>query len=116
MTWQPIETAPKDGTEILAYYPSCQNEPCIRVVSWWGGYECETCGARALEGWGGDKPYDFGRWQPTHWMPLPPFPDDRATRFAFYKPKRDRRDYMREYMRRKRAAVSTGETIAASTP
>ena len=63
--WQPIETAPKDGSDILL--GGCQHGPAIRVASWGNGrylgpkkgYERDWC----------DGPqYGFA---PTHWMPLP---------------------------------------------
>lgn len=52
-TWQPIETAPKDGRKVLTY----QHDAGIRVAHceggewWWCSYEY-TC-------------------EPSHWMPLP---------------------------------------------
>lgn len=60
MIWQPIETAPKDGTVVLGcntsdddYFPySMRWEP--------------TCG------WG-DPKWD-GQYNPTHWMLLMPAP------------------------------------------
>lgn len=63
--WQPIETAPKDGTAILAYTAEGQCE-----VSWlhgeWLQSPCystyDGCGAAVL------------LCPPTHWMPLPPEP------------------------------------------
>lgn len=62
MKWQPIETAPKDGTPIICFHPSdgFSDEMSIDVL-WW----------------------DMGAWlynaepvadQPTHWMPLPAAP------------------------------------------
>ena len=52
MEWQPIETAPKDGTQILA-----SNRYSIWVAQW----------LPALEVWHG-----MGFCiEPTHWMPLP---------------------------------------------
>jgi hypothetical protein len=62
--WQPIETAPKDGTDVLitdgedyavAHFDTVRHEPCWR-----------DCGDM---GWAGmiDE-------EPTHWMPLPPAP------------------------------------------
>jgi hypothetical protein len=64
--WQPIETAPKDGTRILVF------------AKWMGGSE------RAVVWWGPDARDNFsdGIWHAgfattyvpevvTHWMPLP---------------------------------------------
>ncbi|MFM7468943.1 MAG: hypothetical protein ACKO37_05540 [Vampirovibrionales bacterium] len=58
MTWQPIETAPKDGTPILGYldyYPLPEDN--IRILK----FRAET--------WWDRMSYKF---YPTHWMPLPP--------------------------------------------
>jgi hypothetical protein len=60
--WQPIETAPKDGTEILVF-----GESGVATDSWSPGcYVSETEDAEA--GWS-----MLGH---THWMPLPPAPGD----------------------------------------
>ena len=71
MEWQPIETAPKDGSfVILGYYGrgSCGGVE----VGWW---EIPPDGREA--GWynGGFRSLDT-RAHPTHWMllPLPPEP------------------------------------------
>lgn len=57
--WQPIETAPKDGSMVLGWYKGWNNP----IVIWW------YTGA--------------GRWntamQPTHWMPLPIAPNTQET-------------------------------------
>ena len=59
--WQPIETAPKDGTEILVF-----GESGVATDSWSPGcYVSETEDAEA--GWS-----MLGH---THWMPLPPAPE-----------------------------------------
>jgi hypothetical protein len=62
MNWQPIETAPKDGTFILGYYA---DRPWLwDIVQWDAGY---------LGGawWGGGHENDGPLFPPTHWMPLP---------------------------------------------
>jgi hypothetical protein len=74
--WQPIETAPRDGTEILA--GSCYDEN-LSVVYWadnrWRG-ACD--GLPAVQ-----SQDDFGTiyHEPfvTRWMPLPPPPTDDGT-------------------------------------
>lgn len=60
-TWQPISSAPKDGTEILAY-----DEGAMMLTCW-----LEDEGA-----W-----WDNGAMNPapTHWMPLPDPPQDATT-------------------------------------
>lgn len=87
--WQPIETAPKDGTEIVAwrddsgwfaaFFGSCENlclsdgeiEAAINEVgedsffleTWWAFTQD---GVQRLE----------GSERPTHWMPLPTPPEN----------------------------------------
>lgn len=74
MTWQPIETAPTDGTPVLLYYPSGAIEPrgkedgtdpILAVMS------CERPGL-----WEGYYSGIGPSWDaPTHWMPLPQPPE-----------------------------------------
>ena len=59
--WQPIETAPKDGTDVIAGHP----DGSIDVLSW-----LEVKNNR--QGWT-DGEYFALSW-PTHWMPLPAAP------------------------------------------
>ena len=62
VTWQPIETAPKDGTNILAI-----ETETIKIVFWYSG----------LKEWGSQQDwFDDGKWEPTHWMPLPKPPKE----------------------------------------
>ncbi len=71
MTWQPIETAPKDGTPVLLLYDQEAIQGHWSETDTHGGewkpiwlsvHGCGCCGSD-------DKP-------PTHWMPLPEPPDE----------------------------------------
>lgn len=66
--WQPIETAPKDGSHVLLW---CEHMEGIRYVvakyitpsgrdHGWGPF----C-------WGADGEREIAERVPTHWMPLP---------------------------------------------
>lgn len=63
MDWQPIETAPKDGSRILAYEPSADSK--IHEI-WWE----DDCGG-PFQGWTDDWDTEP---EPTHWVPLPAGP------------------------------------------
>lgn len=69
MEWQPIDTAPKDGTELLVYcdvrYPEYYHAQysygiwrLVHVGDYASGSELED--------------------EPTHWMPLPPAPTEAS--------------------------------------
>ena len=59
--WQPIETAPKDGTEILIF------DECEEIVQ--SAFEyINDCWLRSGAS-------ELGHPEPTHWMPLPPKPE-----------------------------------------
>lgn len=61
--WQPIETAPKDGTEILIWEGGKDGNGV--EASFW----CDTWGwVDTVEG--------YLQYKPTHWMPLPGGPDE----------------------------------------
>jgi Protein of unknown function (DUF551) len=57
--WQPIDTAPKDGTPIFGYWP-LSDGPAFDVI-WWDEHLQWTDG-------------DFHFHKPTHWQPLPEAP------------------------------------------
>ncbi len=70
MMWRPIETAPKDGTQLWLFEGGTSRK------TWRGWYDKDEgqwiWGARA-----DDKTVAFlMRLNPTHWMPLPSEPDD----------------------------------------
>lgn len=62
-TWQPIETAPKDGTDILIWVETAHGDgPSFALAAYWQSGMWECCGA--------------GFFHPvTHWMPLPLAPE-----------------------------------------
>jgi hypothetical protein len=72
MKWQPIEAAPKDGTEVIGWadgivivsYRYDENDRNkLRGKMWLdNSYDDFSCGLASI-------PYD-----PTHWMPLPKLP------------------------------------------
>jgi hypothetical protein len=75
MEWQPIETAPKDGTPFLTFSTYAADDPRegalglkstpVLVMGWMAGdplpYPVDEHGD-----W-----HDFHCFDPTHWMPLP---------------------------------------------
>ena len=56
--WQPIETAPKDGSPVLVFKPGY-----VMYVAWWNG----TMWTFLLH----PKQGDLGIYGVTHWQPLP---------------------------------------------
>ena len=76
--WQRIDSAPRDGTEVLLWYPDFKQHVRVGHFSvsehfmngartfksekWW-------CGTFTLNLLDGSEP------TPTHWMPLPPNPE-----------------------------------------
>jgi hypothetical protein len=59
--WQPIETAPKDGTDVLCWH----SRVGAMVLSFWDGNWREKANCLAL------------RDPPLLWMPLPEPPKDK---------------------------------------
>jgi hypothetical protein len=72
--WQPIETAPKDGSEILLYtsyeaeLPDEESFSSVQIGSWDDGNIDVPIGSVWYRAPGWDCPV-VGK--PTHWMPLP---------------------------------------------
>ena len=75
--WQPIETAPKDGTEIIGYgvvageINGPDDAPRLAAIRWsggrtdWPGHHWDVCATDAYSAW----------MSATHWMPLPTPPE-----------------------------------------
>lgn len=69
--WQPIETAPKDGTWVLGFRPTSFRED--QIDTW--QFVHRSCDPPI---WINSADSNDEDEQPTHWMPLPPRPDDRT--------------------------------------
>ena len=60
--WKTIDTAPRDGTEVLGAWRFMLGDWCFQIVKWHQGAWVVT--------------WDFDEVEPTHWMPLPKPPED----------------------------------------
>ncbi len=77
--WQPIETAPRDGTYILGWdrlfgfretYWDLYGDGSPAKASYLSGY-----GPNGKWSWLEPQSNWSGSWKPTHWMPSPALPD-----------------------------------------
>lgn len=77
--WQPIETAPKDGTEVLLFTVQEIDDFCdeaftaVQIGHWDFGNDRGDRVWHRPAGWHQTKIGD-----PTHWMPLPPAPEAQS--------------------------------------
>ena len=62
--WRPMETAPKDGTPVLIYFPRIGSQRRGQAVAYY----------HRVSGSWVTHPGMYNR-SPTHWMPLPDPPD-----------------------------------------
>lgn len=67
MEWQSIETAPKDGTQVLARVKMDSYPAETRIICYYPSKYFWSCEAGPFEG--------EDDYEPTHWMPLPPAPE-----------------------------------------
>ena len=84
--WQPIDTAPKDGTEVLVFRMDCGCTPIIHIAfyksekEWEQGEGCYDETKEEFIGWWSytENSVSFSKLEdytmPTHWMPLPELP------------------------------------------
>ncbi len=73
--WQPIETAPRDGTPILGWDPTCDS---IIEIFWMGGWR---------HTWDHSENNDFEYWMPLPKRPKLPEPDPSALKSDLREPK-----------------------------
>jgi len=74
MTWQPIETAPKDATSVLIYLPKGRRPVCEAFwATPWEDAPEDQCFWMTPMGLAG-RGYTILPKAVTHWMPLPPPP------------------------------------------
>lgn len=77
--WQPIKTAPKDGTRIMFYDP--MSSGLVHAGCWDAKFKSEFVGDElvyigawtdfAVESFSYEE---YAEYNPTHWMPLPMAP------------------------------------------
>jgi len=71
--WQPIETVPKDGTEVICWDPHMM---CCELGHWahkmWADNSSEHHVPGMVES---ARIYQNNYFFPTHWMPLPDAPE-----------------------------------------
>lgn len=73
LDWQPIETAPKDGTSVLVgrWFTKTANGYPPKWLSDLGEYEQSADSSEYGPGWDWRWWSNWDDGQPTHWMPLP---------------------------------------------
>jgi hypothetical protein len=72
--WQPIETAPKDGTKVLVYSEHDRDEVGLHIAAYCMSGERLPREAMWRVAWD-HTPLDGNPFaEPTHWQPLPPEP------------------------------------------
>lgn len=73
-TWQPIETAPKDGTRFLSVKIKKDGSYRLQITRWLEPHGL-SAPYRKIAAWTG---WEEKTSQPTHWMSLPEVPNAEA--------------------------------------
>jgi hypothetical protein len=70
--WQPIETAPKDGTRIIAVVAGYHICVGVWVNKAWCYFDASDFFSEGMwERYQRERAEAGASWEPTHWMPLP---------------------------------------------
>ncbi len=69
--WRPIESAPRDGKELIGW-----DGKDMFVCRWIKGYN--VWGHESYQGHPNHSVKVFGEVYPTHWMPKPPPPEEKG--------------------------------------
>lgn len=77
--WQPIETAPRDGTVVLLFMPDAR-DPGIDV-GFWSEWTIEKIGEEGAE-WADPWSHLAIDTEPTHWLPIPKPPPQFPPAFS----------------------------------
>lgn len=76
MTWQPIETAPKDGLAFVGTnWKYAYRTSAGRIYVKWPH---EEGGPTFQDVWNAEDSGSIWPWKPTHWMPLPAPPTNEV--------------------------------------
>jgi hypothetical protein len=106
--WQPIETVPKDGTKVLVgcFKPGAEKYGLVEV-DWY------STGGSSRFSFIGFGRFNHIYYPATHWMPLPPVPEEGKAESQ--KPTPDQAYYMmpcaQGHRRRNQPAISTYELL-----
>lgn len=124
--WQPIETAPKDGSKLILSYINRNDMPRTVMARWLtddeaaetdadgvglegGWYEC-------IDNWDDYTEVAIHEGEPTHWMPLPAAPSAQAEPIAAHEAEQQAPPYTAPKLRAlidRVAEQQAGEAVAA---
>ena len=77
--WRPIESAPKDGTRVVLFWPEGSLYSSDHQEH--GRWDDDCYAKKPQPYWTGERPHcrsAYRRSPPTHWQPLPPSPPSPA--------------------------------------